>query len=35
MKFPEINKIESLEKRYLGKVTKKSISFMKSLLKLD
>ena len=35
MRFPEINKPETLEKRYLGKLSKKAMSFMKSCLKLD
>ena len=35
MKFPEITKPETLEKRYLGKLSKKALSFLKSLLKMD
>ena len=35
MKFPEINKPETLERRYLGKIQKKALNFMKSLLKMD
>jgi hypothetical protein len=29
MKFPEVNKPETLEKRYLGKISKKGLTFMK------
>jgi len=29
MKFPEVNKPETLEKRYLGKLSKKGLTFMK------
>lgn len=35
MKFPEVNKPETLEKKYLGKLSKKALSFMKSLLRMD
>ena len=35
MKFPEITKPETLEKRYLGKSSKKALTFLKCLLKLD
>jgi len=35
IKFPDIGKPETLERRYLGKITKKALSFMKALLKLD
>lgn len=35
MRFPEIPKPETLERRYLGKLTKKALSFLKSLLKMD
>lgn len=35
MKFPEITKPETLERRYLGKLSKKALNFMKSLLKMD
>ncbi len=35
MKFPEINKPETLERRYLGQLSKKALNFMKSLLKMD
>ena len=35
MKFPEITQPETLEKRYLGKMSKKALSFMKGLLRMD
>jgi len=35
LKFPDMNKPETLEKRYLGKVTKKMIQFMKGLTKME
>jgi len=35
MKFPEVTKPETLEKRYLGKLSKKALAFMKGLLKMD
>jgi len=35
LKFPDMTRPETLEKRYLGKVTKKLIVFMKSLLKME
>ncbi len=35
MKFPDITKPELLERRYLGKLSKKALSFMKSILKMD
>lgn len=35
MKFPEMNKPETLEKRYLGKLSRKALSFMKECLKMD
>lgn len=34
-KFPEIMKPETIERRYIGKLSKKALSFMKSLLKMD
>lgn len=34
MKFPEICKPETIEKRYLGKLSKKALSFMKGILKM-
>lgn len=35
IKFPDLGKPETLERRYLGKITKKGLSFMKILLKMD
>ena len=35
MKFPEINKPETLERRYLGKLSAKALKFMKSIFKMD
>ena len=35
MKFPEVPKPETLERRYLGKVSKKGLQFMKGLLKMN
>lgn len=35
MKFPEITKPETLERRYLGKLSKKALNFIKSILKMD
>jgi cyclin-dependent kinase-like len=35
MKFPEINKPETIERRYLGKLNIKALNFMKLLLKMD
>lgn len=35
IKFPDLGKPETLERRYLGKLSKKELSFMKSLLKMD
>ena len=35
MKFHEISKPETLEKRFQGKVTKKALAFMKTLLRMD
>lgn len=35
LKFPDISKPESIERRYLGKLSKKALTFMKSLLKMD
>ena len=34
-KFPDFGKPETLEKKYLGKMSKKALSFMKALLKMD
>ena len=35
MKFPENIRPETLEKKYLGKLSKKALSFMKACLKLN
>ena len=35
MKFPETSKPETLEKKYLGKVSRKAMAFMKACLKMD
>jgi len=35
IKFPDLGKPETLERRYLGKITKKALSFMKALLKFE
>lgn len=35
LKFPEMTRAETLEKRYLGKLTREAINFMKALLKMD
>lgn len=35
MKFPEINKPETLEKKFVAKLPKKALLFLKTLLKMD
>jgi len=35
MRFPEMNRPETLEKKYLGKLSKKALAFMKQCLKMD
>jgi len=35
VKFPEVTKPETLEKKYLGKLSKKALAFMKMCLKMD
>ena len=35
MKFPEIDKPETIERHYLGKLPRKAIGFVKGLLKMD
>ncbi len=35
MIFRDLGRPETLERRYLGKITKKGLSFMKILLKMD
>ena len=34
-KFPQINTLETIDKRYLGKFTPKGLSFLKQLLKMN
>lgn len=35
LKFKEIKKVDSLEKRYLGKISKRGLAFLKAILKMD
>lgn len=35
MKFPEIKKPETIERRYIGNISKKALSIMKNMLKLE
>lgn len=35
MRFPEIGKPETIERRYLGKLPRKAIGFVKGLLKME
>jgi len=35
IKFPDVSKPETLEKKYLGKLSKKALAFMKACLKMD
>jgi cyclin-dependent kinase-like len=35
MKFHHITRPETLEKRYIGKMSKRAMSFLKSLLEMD
>ena len=35
MKFPEIGKHETIERKYLGKLPRKAIGFVKGLLKME
>lgn len=35
MKFPEISTLNTVEKRYLGKLSPKALNFLKSLLKME
>lgn len=34
-RFPEIEKPETLERHYLGKISQKALSFMKNVLKME
>lgn len=35
MRFPEISSLDTIEKRYLGKINQKGLSFVKGLLKME
>ena len=35
IKFPEISSLDTIEKRYLGKLNPKGMNFLKSLLKME
>ena len=35
MKFPEIHTLETIDKRYLGKLPPKAMNFLKQLLKMN
>ena len=35
LKFKETKKVDSLDKRYLGKISKRGMAFMKAILKMD
>jgi len=35
MKFPEISSLDTIEKRYIGKLSPKALNFVKSLLKMN
>lgn len=35
MRFPDVTKPETIEKKYLGKLSKKALSFMKACLQMD
>lgn len=35
MKFHHITRPETLEKRYIGKMSKRAMSFLKSILEMD
>ena len=35
MKFPEIQSLDPLEKKYFGKIDQKGMSFLKAILKMD
>jgi len=35
LKFPDMSRPETIEKRYVGKLTRKALSFMKGLLQMD
>jgi cyclin-dependent kinase-like len=35
MRFPDINNLETIDKRYLGKLTPKALNFLKQLLRMN
>ena len=35
MKFPDIQNLDPLEKKYFGKIDQRGISFLKNILKMD
>ena len=35
MKFPDIQNLETIDKRYLGKLSPKALNFLKQLLKMN
>ena len=35
LKFPDMSRPETLQKKYVGKVTKRALHFMKSVLQMD
>ena len=35
LKFPDMSRPETLQKKYVGKLTKRALSFMKALLQMD
>ena len=35
LKFPDMSRPETLQKKYVGKLTKRALSFMKTLLLMD
>jgi cyclin-dependent kinase-like len=35
LKFPEIRKVETLESKYIGKISKSAMSFLKACLRMD
>ena len=35
MKFPEIQNLDPIEKKYFGKIDQRGIAFLKAVLKMD
>lgn len=35
MKFPDVSKPETLDRKYIGKMSKQALAFVKALLKMD